>query len=405
MTVEDDGVHVDEGIIHAWLDGQLDDEQAARLQAHVARCGACAAHVAEARGLVAGASRVVGMLDETPSPTVRPALTPTAGTDLSVWRLLRVTPARASIAAMLVVAVGIVLTRGHLARDVPASSRVENAALRVRSDPAAMAAQMNDTVLGSAIARRLAAEQPPRQVEPAPGVDVPGAPAPPAPRPNADLADAQSKVVAGRASVTAQREMAAPSADRTRAGVGQLDKSGTMATGRAQLAAKAADMAGSAAPSANRIAAFSGIAAGECYRVESADPATWGSVQLPMIVALDSTGVEARILSPNGSDTHARAYLQHNGADSALFRLRRIGFSGSMTLLPSTGVRTGTLRSSAQAALEEVGVTSAPSSATAPAPRALSRSAAMSAAAKPSATASSLATITARRVACPATSP
>ena len=73
MMVDDDGVHVDEGTIHGWLDGQLDDEQSARLQAHIARCGACAAHVAEARGLIAGASRVVGMLDEVPSPTVRPA--------------------------------------------------------------------------------------------------------------------------------------------------------------------------------------------------------------------------------------------------------------------------------------------------------------------------------------------
>ncbi len=395
MMVEDDGVHVDEGTIHAWLDGQLDDEQSARLQAHIARCGACAAHVAEARGLIAGASRVVGMLDEKPSPMVRAALTPTAGTDLSVWRLLRVTPARASIAAILVVAVGIALTRGQFAREVPTSSRVQNAALPVQSSPATTVAPASDSVLSSAIARRLAAEQPPRAVEPSPGVALPSAPAPAAPRPNADLADAEAKVAAGRASVTAQREMASPRADRTRAGVGQLDMGNVVATSTAQAAAKTADAAGSAAPSANRIAAFSGIAAGECYRVESADPATWGSVRLPMIVAMDSTGIEARILAPNGTDTDARAYLQHNGADSALFILRRIGFNGSMTLLSSSGMRTGTLRSSsAQVALEVVPT---------PATRIPARRDVMSSAGTSNAI--TQASVTARRVACPSPAP
>ena len=400
MMVEDDGVHVDEGTIHAWLDGQLDDEQSARLQAHIARCGACAAHVAEARGLIAGASRVVGMLDEKPSPMVRPAPTPTSGTDLSVWRLLRVTPARASIAAMLVVAVGIALTRGQFAREVPSSSRVQSAALPVQSSPYARSEfPANDTVLGAAIARRLSAEQPLRQVEPAPGFAVPSAPAPAAPAPNADLADAQEKVATGQASIAAQRITADAGADRTRAGLGQVALGKVMAAERATVAARASDMAANAAPSGNRVVAFGGIAPGECYRVESTDPATWGSVRLPMIVAVDSTGVEARILSPNSTDTEARAYLQQNGADSALFVLRRIGFNGSMTLLPSSGTRTGSLRSSrAQVALE------ATTTASAPARRAAMPSVAKSSAGA-NASASTQASISARRVACPAPVP
>ncbi|CAN5523119.1 hypothetical protein BH09GEM1_BH09GEM1_25310 [soil metagenome] len=389
MVDDDDGVHVDEGTIHAWLDGELDEAQATRIQAHIGQCGACAAHVAEARGLIAGASRVVGMLDDAPTPLVRPAAAPTAGTNLSVWRMLRVTPARASIAAALVVAVGIALTRGQIAHEVPGSSRVESAALPMASMPAPMAAtQPADTILESAIARRLAAESPPRTVGRAPGVAVPSAPAPPRPSPNADLADAESKVAAGRATVSAQREMAAPGADRTRAGVAQGILSEAVATGTTQMAAKAADAAGSSAPSASRLKAAGEIAAGQCYRVESASPATWGTVRLPMIVAVDSTGLEARILTPTGGDTEARAYLQHNGADSALFRLRRIGFDGTMTLLASSGVRTGTLQSSsARTAAEASGP---------------SRRAAMSASpASASNAGAAQAAITARRVACP----
>src|SRR5687767_4726683 len=105
-----DGEHPDEGSIHTWLDGELDAESAARLEEHVRACPSCTDMVAEARGLVAGASRVVGLLDEKPAPTVRSAsaTTPTSG---SAWRFLRVTPARSAIAAVLIVAVGIVLTR------------------------------------------------------------------------------------------------------------------------------------------------------------------------------------------------------------------------------------------------------------------------------------------------------
>ena len=44
MMTDDDGSHVDEGMIHAWLDGELDEAQDARIRAHIGRCGACAAH-------------------------------------------------------------------------------------------------------------------------------------------------------------------------------------------------------------------------------------------------------------------------------------------------------------------------------------------------------------------------
>ncbi|HEX3157281.1 MAG TPA: carboxypeptidase regulatory-like domain-containing protein [Gemmatimonadaceae bacterium] len=68
--------HLDEGTIHAWLDDALSPEEAARVEAHVAGCAECSAAVAEARGLMAAASRIVGALDRVPGgviPTSPPA--------------------------------------------------------------------------------------------------------------------------------------------------------------------------------------------------------------------------------------------------------------------------------------------------------------------------------------------
>ena len=48
--------HPDEGTVHAWLDGALDDTEARELEMHVAECVECAAMVAEARGLIAASS-------------------------------------------------------------------------------------------------------------------------------------------------------------------------------------------------------------------------------------------------------------------------------------------------------------------------------------------------------------
>jgi anti-sigma factor RsiW len=68
--------HPDEGMIHTWLDGELSAEEAAPLEAHVADCAQCAAAVAEARGLIAGSSRIVSSLDSVPAGVI-PAARPT----------------------------------------------------------------------------------------------------------------------------------------------------------------------------------------------------------------------------------------------------------------------------------------------------------------------------------------
>jgi len=59
--------HLDEGAIHAWLDGALTPDEAAQVAEHAAACTSCAAAVAEARGLIAASSRILEALDDVPA--------------------------------------------------------------------------------------------------------------------------------------------------------------------------------------------------------------------------------------------------------------------------------------------------------------------------------------------------
>jgi anti-sigma factor RsiW len=115
--------HLDEGTIHAWLDGALDAEESARVDRHAAECATCAAAVAEARGLVAGASRILGALDHVPGgvvPRAAGASLGSARSSRSLWRVLHVTPVRAAAAAILIVAAGTVLVLRHAPNGIPA---------------------------------------------------------------------------------------------------------------------------------------------------------------------------------------------------------------------------------------------------------------------------------------------
>jgi Putative zinc-finger len=97
--------HPDEGTIHSWLDGALSADETARLEAHVKECPQCAAAVAEARGFIAGASRILTALDNAPRGVV-PVAAPKKRVDPLVWRVA---------ATILVVAAGtlvVVRNRG-----------------------------------------------------------------------------------------------------------------------------------------------------------------------------------------------------------------------------------------------------------------------------------------------------
>jgi hypothetical protein len=58
--------HLDEGTIHAWLDGELPPAEQEAAEAHVPACAQCRAAVAEARGFIAASSRILTALDSVP---------------------------------------------------------------------------------------------------------------------------------------------------------------------------------------------------------------------------------------------------------------------------------------------------------------------------------------------------
>ncbi|HEX9484606.1 MAG TPA: hypothetical protein VF929_08490 [Gemmatimonadaceae bacterium] len=241
-----DDVHPDQGTIHAWLEGSLDSAAATRTEAHAAECALCSARVAEARGLIAGASRVAGLLDEVPPPIVRP--TPAASP--STWRTFRVTPARAVLTAALVVTIGVVLTRRHGAVErIPAPDAMAPAAERPIPP-------MSDSLLRSAIAARLRQEQPPRVVEP----------------------------VRGLSPLT-------------------------------------------------------------CMQVEASSGfrARLGEVSPPFVLAYDSIALHARILTPDGKDTHAKAVVTHSDNDSVALTLEGARHTVYMSFTGGGPVRSGAM--------------------------------------------------------------
>jgi hypothetical protein len=362
MKVEWVGQHPDEGSIQAWLDGELDPSEAALLDEHVRGCAECGARVAEARGLMAGASRVIGQLDVTPARLIRPATTPTLDDSGSMWRLLRVTPARAGIAAVLLVALGITLTRTKAAKDsevvpiatAPASS---SGAMTAMAEPKEEPAQAKDHLLDSAISAKLAKEQPPRTVMPAPGGSIPSQDMSVAAAAVPDTT-APLRVAAARAAIRARSDTSSPPADRARVG---SNVAAPTTLDRLATAGQAAEAAGRNELSGKVASVVVGSStAGKCYLVESTVPgAKWGTATLPMVLAFDSTGTFARVLTTNGADTEMRASRTAVTADSLVLRLRRIGYEGTLALDALGDARSGVMRSrQSTAQLSEVVTTS-----------------------------------------------
>jgi len=308
MKVEWAGQHPDEGSIHAWLDGELDPSEAALLDEHVRGCTECGARVAEARGLMAGASRVIGQLDVTPARLIQPATTPTLDDSGSMWRLLRVTPARASIAALLLVALGITLTRTKAAKDSDVAPTIASAPaasdMTAMAEPKETPAPVKDHLLDSAISRKLADEQPARTVKPAPGGAIPSEDMRVAAAAVPDTT-AGMRVAAARSAIRARSDSASPPADKARVG---FETRSVATLDRMANAGQAAEAAGTRNELSAKVAGVlvGPTTASQCLLVESNAPgAKWGSATLPIVLAFDSTGTTARVLTPGGADTEA----------------------------------------------------------------------------------------------------
>lgn len=107
--------HLDEGTIHAWLDGALDAERAREVEAHTRECATCATAVAEARGLIAASSRILSALDDIPAGVIPagPAAPPVPATVVAPApkRVWRAAPWVTGIAAVLLAAIVLRTTR------------------------------------------------------------------------------------------------------------------------------------------------------------------------------------------------------------------------------------------------------------------------------------------------------
>jgi hypothetical protein len=147
------GEHVDEGTVHAWLDGQLSAAEAARVEAHVAACAACSAVVVEARGYVAASTRILTALDGVPA-----SVAPRARRRVHVWQM-RVA------AALVVMAAGAVVVLRQ-----PGSARMASVEAKKTTPDGALTA---DEVAGTpaappALARQMPSFAPARTDAPLP---------------------------------------------------------------------------------------------------------------------------------------------------------------------------------------------------------------------------------------------
>lgn len=101
--------HLDEGMIHAWLDGELPPAEAEQIEAHTRECAECAQRVAEARGLIAASTRILNALDNVPSGVVPGAAATIAPARIRRW--YDRTDLRAAAALLFVVGASLVAVK------------------------------------------------------------------------------------------------------------------------------------------------------------------------------------------------------------------------------------------------------------------------------------------------------
>jgi hypothetical protein len=368
------GEHPDEGTIHAWLDDALDAASAERVAAHVQECAACSALAAEARGLIAGASRVVSALDDVPvgsrpgwaqdAAAAETGGAPQAGArpiaDSSLWRRLRVTPTRAAIAATILIALGVTLTHdrvavesgrpatmlptGHLDPRAPTSGEEPGVAV---TSPAE--ARPKDALLDSAVARNLAIAQGSRRIEAAPGPTIPQAPPPSAsPAADAPVTTAEQRVAEGRSTVRAQRETVGAQADRLRVrgeAAGASARNADEAIASAPARAERAITGAAAGSSAAKVSQYFDAGSRACFRVESPQSgAMWGDQPLPLVVAVDSgpaVGTRSATARSEASGAAMRVTWTRSARDSVVLTLQRVGPTGAIAFGPGGGERVG----------------------------------------------------------------
>ncbi len=125
--------HLDEGVLHGMLDGEVSSGEIRIIEAHLKSCSTCTNRFEEARRLRDEAFAMIGALDEVPvglavgaPPRAAPAISPRAR-DLGRWRRVRAWAPAAAWAATIVAAVGLGLSLG----DQPQTVAVPEASMDV----------------------------------------------------------------------------------------------------------------------------------------------------------------------------------------------------------------------------------------------------------------------------------
>jgi hypothetical protein len=77
--------HLDEGLLHALLDGEVPSAELPPIQDHLARCPACRARLEEARGLLGESDRMIAAIELPAIPTAGPAALPRRRTAWLAW--------------------------------------------------------------------------------------------------------------------------------------------------------------------------------------------------------------------------------------------------------------------------------------------------------------------------------
>lgn len=149
--------HLDEGTLHALLDGEIPSAELAPIQAHLGACAECRARLTEEQDLLAESDRLIEVLE---LPEAAPAVAPVRTAPRRVW------PARLAWAATVVLAAGLGYSiRGGPVAPVPAASR--DSGVEFRADaPAALPAAPSPEPVGQsrdqASAPKLRAGAPPQ---------------------------------------------------------------------------------------------------------------------------------------------------------------------------------------------------------------------------------------------------
>jgi len=143
--------HVDEGTLHAYLDGELPPAEARGLEAHVAECAGCRDRLEEERALIARADELLG-LTAPPDRATPPFLAGDLKPPARLWSQVRV-PLAWAATVMVALGVGMYLGSGAATgrREGAATDRPADIAA-VRVPPAAR--PMADTAAGARVESR-----------------------------------------------------------------------------------------------------------------------------------------------------------------------------------------------------------------------------------------------------------